>query len=49
LAADLGLGVVPISRAMDDAPTSVPCSSWTGDTVTDTGRVVPSLRRRTVS
>ena len=38
-----------MSRAMEAAPIVVPYSSLTGDTDTDTGNVVPSLRCRTVS
>ena len=37
------------SRAIDDAPISPPASSWMGETVTDAGKSVPSLRRRKVS
>ena len=38
-----------MSRAMETAPIVVPYSSLTGDTDTDTGKVVPSLRCLTVS
>ena len=38
-----------MSRAMEAAPIVVPYSSLTGDIDTDTGKMVPSLRCRTVS
>ena len=38
-----------MSRAIDDAPISLPSSSRMGETVTDTGTALPSLRLRTVS
>ena len=36
------------SRAIVDAPMTAPSSPITGDTVTDTGTMAPSLRRRSV-
>ena len=38
-----------ISRAILDAPMMVPCASFTGEIVTETGTSVPSLRWRMVS
>jgi hypothetical protein len=38
-----------MSLAIFDAPMTAPLESWIGETVSDTGISVPSLRRLTVS